>query len=123
MSDQQPRPAGERREAVRTRVRTGVKVEIIGRGCNIVLTNAGPGGFAIASDEMLASVSRRDFKFTIADTEWSAVLTAQMAYCLLRPRHDGIYQGRFLTGFTFCESGAPDVQVRIREFLRQIKTP
>ena len=76
----------------------------------------------VASDEMLASVSRRDFKFTIAETEWSAVLTAQMAYCLLRPRHDGIYQGRFLTGFTFCDPFSPDVSDRIREFLRQIKT-
>ena len=94
-------------------MRPGVKVEIIGRGCAVALTNVGPGGFAIVSDEMLASVSRREFRFTIVDSDWSVVLPAQMAYCLLRSRPTGVHPGRFLTGFTFCEEVTEDVRQKI----------
>jgi hypothetical protein len=90
-----------------------VKVEIVGRGCPVVLANVGPGGFAIASNEMLASVSRREFRFTVPESSWSVVLVAQMAYCLLQPRPSAVYPGRFLTGFTFCDSVAVETRDQI----------
>ena len=99
----------ERRSAPRARVRNGVKVEIVGRGCTITLTNVGPGGFAIASDENLASVPRRQFRFSAPNEPWSLVLSAQMAFCLLRPRSKSLGLGQYVTGFTFSDSAAPEV--------------
>src|SRR5262249_54278332 len=110
----------ERRSSPRASVREGVRVEIIGRGCTIALTNVGPGGFAIASDEMLASVSRREFRFSAAHEPWSIVITAQMASRLLPPRRPGKTFGQYVPGFTFCDPAAEDVQGRIREFLERV---
>jgi hypothetical protein len=110
-------PAGERRGQPRSRVREGVKVEIVGRGCSISLTNVGPGGFAITSDENLASVSRRQFRFSAPNEPWSIVISAQMAYCLLRPRTKGPGFGQYVTGFMFSDVTTPEVQGRVAEFL------
>ena len=110
----------ERRSAPRVRVRNGVKVEIVGRGCSITLTNVGPGGFAIASDENLASVPRRQFRFSASNEPWSLVLNAQMAFCLLRPRSKSLGLGQYVTGFTFSDSAEAGVQERIGEMLGRV---
>src|SRR5262249_26291962 len=111
----------ERRRMPRARVRDGVKVEIVGRGCTVVLTNVGPGGFAIASDENLASVARRQFRFSAPNEPWSIVINAEMAYCLMRPRSKapGAF-GQYVTGFMFSNQDAADVQERIADVIGKV---
>jgi hypothetical protein len=92
----------------------------VGRARTLKLTNVGAGGFSVASEEQLAAITRPEFRFSIARTRWSMVLTAQMAYCLLKPRRGGAYEGQYVTGFTFSDPTDPDVQGRIREFLDNV---
>jgi len=101
-------------------VRDGVKIEIVGRGCAITLTNVGPGGFAIASEENLASVARRQFRFSVPNEPWSFVISAQMAYCLLRPRAKAPGLGQYVTGFMFADATEPGVQQQIADVLGKL---
>jgi hypothetical protein len=111
----------ERRTSRRWTINGNVTVEIVGRVRTLKLTNVGNGGFSVASEQPLAAIARPDFRFSCPHTGWSTVLTAQMAYCLLRPRRAGAYEGQYVTGYTFCDTDNPDVQVRVREFLAQAK--
>ena len=113
-------PTEERRASRRWTITDGVKVEIVGRGRAVTLINVGPGGFAVASEHQLASMTRPEFRFSMPDQSWSTVLTAQLAYCLLQPRKTGRYQGQYVTGFTFCDAGAPYVRGRIGELLERV---
>lgn len=109
--------SAERRTGRRWTVGDGVKVEIVGRGRTLTLTNVGAGGFSVASEQHLATITRPEFRFSVPAKNWSTVLSAQMAYCLMQPRRNGALQGQYVTGFTFCDSADPDVQRRIQEFL------
>jgi hypothetical protein len=120
VSDDVRLPWGERRAAPRVRVREGVKVEIVGRGCVVTLTNVGPGGFAISTDENLASIPRRQFRFTAANEPWSLILNGQMAYCLLRPRSKSLGLGQYVTGFTFSDVEFSEIQKSIAEMLGKV---
>jgi hypothetical protein len=110
----------ERRQSRRATVHDGVTVEIVGRGRALRLVNVGEGGFAVASDDNLAAISRPTFRFARNGDDWSTVLTAQLAYCLLRPRQEGPHRGKYVTGYTFCDSAQPDVRDRIRDFLNHV---
>jgi len=113
-------PTMERRISRRWTVTNGVTVEIVGRNRTLRLANVGAGGFSVASEQMLAAIPRPEFKFTIPSRNWSIVLTAQMAYCLLKPRTNGALQGQYVTGYTFCDATEPDVRDRIRDFLTNV---
>ena len=117
-----PVPA-ERRTTGRWRVDDNVVVEIVGRARALRLINVGAGGFAVASEQMLAAIANPEFKFTRPDKNWSISLKAQMAYCLLKPKKDGAAQGKYVTGYTFLDAAVPEVQGRIREFLSTFITP
>jgi hypothetical protein len=110
----------ERRSAVRLAVKPGIKVEIVGRGRPLRLINVGAGGFSIASDDMLAALARPEFRFSSPDQSWSTTIVAQMAYCLLRPRAAGSHEGKYVTGYTFCDGHTPEMRDRIRDFLGQV---
>ena len=110
----------ERRTGRRWTISGNVTVEIVGRGRALRLTNVGAGGFSVASEHQLAAITRPEFRFSIPEKNWSMVIAAQLAYCLLQPRRDGTYQGQYVTGFTFCDIGNPDVQRQIREFLEHV---
>jgi hypothetical protein len=116
-------PIGERRAGQRWEISNGVKVEIVGRGRAVTLINVGPGGFAVASEHQLAATARPEFRFSLPEVNWSTVLTAQMAYCLMQPRKTGRYQGQYVTGYTFVDAGTPEVRERISEFLERVKPP
>jgi hypothetical protein len=116
-------PIGERRAGRRWAISEGVLVEIVGRGRAVTLINVGPGGFAVASEQQLAAMARPEFKFSMPGQNWSTVLMAQMAYCLMQPRKAGRYQGQYVTGYTFCDAGAPAVRDRITEFLEHVSPP
>lgn len=116
-------PIPERRTGRRWSISGAVTVEIVGRTKALKLTNVGAGGFSVASEQPLAAITRPDFRFSVPGRNWSTVLSAQMAYCLLRPRPQGVYEGQYVTGYTFCDISDPDVQGRIREFLENVAPP
>jgi len=113
-------PSVERRTGRRWTINGEVTVEIVGRARALTLTNVGAGGFSVASEHPLTTITQPEFRFSMPAQDWSLVIAAQMAYCLLQPRRNGAHQGHYVTGFTFCDALNADVQSKIREFLQHV---
>src|SRR5215831_18393209 len=109
----------ERRRAGRISVGDSLTAEIIGVGQKITVVNVGPGGFALATDEWLPSLTRPEVRFTTSDRRWtSGIFEARMSFALLQPRKSGPYQGRYITGFAFRDAKSAAGKRLIQELIQ-----
>jgi|SRR5580765_2992284 len=110
--------AQERRRNGRIPVGGSLTAEIVDVAQKITVVNVGPGGFALATDEWLPSLTRPEFRFTTTDRRWtSGVFEARMSFALLTPRKSGPHQGRYITGFAFRDARSTAAKRLIQELL------
>jgi len=114
----------ERRRVGRIAVGDSLIAEIVDVNKKITIVNLGTGGFALATDEWLPSMSRPEVRFSTPDRRWtSAVFEARMSFALLQPRKSGPYQGKYITGFAFRYAKNAQVKKQIQEVLEHIAVP
>ena len=115
---------GERRRVGRIQVGDSLIAEIVDVKQKITVVNLGTGGFALATDEWLPSMSRPEVRFSTPDRRWSSpVFEARMSFALLKPRKSGPYQGKYITGFAFRDAKSPQVKRQIQELLEHVAVP
>ena len=108
----------ERRSGPRVDVRGRVIIELDSFPGQLTLLNISPGGFGLATTDLISAELPLDFRFGTTDNRWSMTFTARLAP--IRPEYREGVRVAYLAGFSFIDAERADVAERIETLVELV---
>lgn len=108
----------ERRLGPRIDVRGRVIVELDSFPGQLTLLNISPGGFGLATTDLISAELPLDFRFGTTDNRWTMTFAASLAH--IRPEYREDVRVAYLAGFSFIDAERPDVAERIGQLMERV---